>query len=414
MTKKVGILTTFSNLDTGYSLASVVYDQLVMHVNAGYETYLFTLPNFVGEVPKGVILKKVVPQFVLENYKGMNYPKNWKEEAEKVKKELEIHARDLDYIIAHDWVFIDTYLPYNIGLREADIKARRFHWIHSAPSPRPAIEDNPHANRYSMPQRSKLVYLNHDKALSLAEMYGTTLQNVRVVPNSIDPRTFWDLDDITAEIVEKYDLLSKDIVSVYPVSTPRMIDGKQIDVLIKIHAEINKLGLKTLLIVPNAHANAPSEKDSIKAMKELAEANGLHNQVVFTSELGHDSGVPRRTISNLFRLSNVFIFTSISENCSLILHEARISGNLIVLNKDCTGFQEFGGKNALYFKMGNLDMGIRNRENALQNPNYITDLAKIISAEYANNKALKSKTEAMQKYNLEATFRKIEDLYYES
>jgi hypothetical protein len=411
--KRVGILTTFTDLDTSYSLASVVYDQLVMHIKAGYETVLYTLPSFTGKVPSGVEVKKIIPQFVLENYKGMSYPDNWKDEAKKVRDVLNEHARDLDYIIAHDWVFIDTYLPYNIGLREADLKARKFHWIHSAPSPRPEITDNPHANRYSLPPHSKLVYLNHDKALHLAEMYGTTLRNVRVVPNSIDPRTFWELDPLVETIIEKYDLFSKDIISVYPVSTPRMVDGKQLDTLIKIHVSLNNLGVKTALIVPNAHCNAPAEKESVKAMHELAQRGGLHNQLVFTSDLGFDMGVSRKVVSDLFRISNVFIFPSVSENCSLILHEARISGNLIVLNKDCTGFQEFGGHNALYFKMGNLDMGIRNYENALKKDHYYNDMAKIIKSEYENNKALKSKSEAIKQYNLDKTFSQIENLYYE-
>lgn len=405
--KKIGIFTTFSNFDPGYSLVSVVRDQLVAHVKRGYNPVLFVLPFFEGEVPEGVEVRKVVPQVILEPYKGFEYPENYREDVEKVKAALIEHASDIDIMITHDVVFIDCYLPYNIGLREAELPCKYFHWIHSAPSPRPQLVDNPHANRYTLPPNSKLVYLNHDKEVAIAEMYGTFARNVRVIPNSRDPRTFWGLDPFVNKLIDKYNLLEADIISVYPVSSTRMVDGKQIDTVINIHRALRLLGLKAKLIVPNAHANADKEKKEIAARESM--------DVIFTSSQGKEfeGGVSSKIVSDLFRLSNVFIFPSVSENCSLILLEAMLSGNILVLNKDCSGFQEFGGENALFFKMGNLDMGIRNTEHALENEQYIMDIAKIIKSEFEGNRALQAKRRTLQKFNYDAIFDKIENLYYE-
>ena len=75
--------------------------------------------------------------------------------------------------------------------------------------------------------------------------------------------------------------------------------------------------------------------------------------------------------------------------------------------------QEFGGNNALYFKFGNIDMSIRNKENALDNPIYLSDIAKIISSEYELNRGLKTKMSAFNRFNLDTTFRQIEKMYYE-
>lgn len=408
--KKIGIFTTFYDFNRAYSLCSVVYDQLVAHVKRGYKPVLFVLESFKDDasVPEGVEIRKIVPQIILEPYKGLEYPENYLEDVEKVKKALKEHAQDIEIMIVHDMVFIDTYLPYNIALREAGLPCKYLHWIHSAPSPRPNLEDNPHANRYTLPPNSKLVYLNNDKALALAEMYGTWLRNVKVVHNSRDPRTFWDLDPFVSTLIDKYDILSADIISVYPVSSTRMVDGKQIDVAIRIHEELRKLGYKTKLIIPNAHANGQKEKNEV--------AKRANNNVIFTSTQGqeYEQGVSSKIVSDLFRLSNIFIFPSISENCSLVLLEAMLSGNLLILNKDCSGLQEFGGVNAVYLKMGNLDNGIRNEEVALGEESYIRDIAKIIISEFEQNKPLQAKRRALQEFNYEHIMDKIETLYYDN
>jgi len=66
----IGILTTFYDFNRAYSLASVVYDQLVMNVRHGYKTVLFVHDNFKDDdkVPGGVEIRKVVPRFLLVDY----------------------------------------------------------------------------------------------------------------------------------------------------------------------------------------------------------------------------------------------------------------------------------------------------------------------------------------------------------
>lgn len=407
--KRIGWMTTFYEWSPSYSLTSVVQDQLVAHVKRGYKPVLFVLESFKDDekVPTGVEIRKVIPQIILEPYRGLEVPTNWREDVDKVKAALKEHAKDIDVMIAHDIIFIDTYLPYNIALREAELPCKYLHWIHSAPSPRPELKDNPHANRYTLPPNSKLVYLNHDKVIALAEMFGTWPRNVRVIPNSRDPRTFWNLDPFVVSLIDKYDILSADIITVYPVSSTRMIDGKQIDVVIRLHEQLRALGYTTKLIIPNAHANGEKEKEEIRRRHSF--------DVIFTSTMGteYEHGVSSKIVSDLFRLSNIFIFPSISENCSLVLLEAMLSGNLLVLNKDCSGLQEFGGDNALYFKMGNLDMGIKNAEDALTKESYIRDIALIIKSEFERNQPLQAKRRTLKQFNFDAIFDKIEALYYE-
>ncbi len=413
--KVVGVFTTFYRWDTAYSITSVVRDQLEAHVKNGYSPVLFVLESFdkgdFEKIPLGVEVRAVIPQITLEPYKGTEFPENYREDVERVVAALKEYATDIEVMLTHDIVFIDTYLPYNLALREASLPCRYLHWVHSAPSPRPSLEGNPHASRYTLPANSRLVYLNNDKTLALAEMYGTWLSNVRVVYNSRDPRTFWDLDPLVSTLIDKYDLLSADIISVYPVSAPRMLDGKQLDVVIRVHEQLRKLGYKTKLIVCDAHANGDNEVRAAMARE--------NNDVIFTSRqdapnYSYQHGVPSKVVSDLFRLSNVFIFPTVSENCSLILLEAMLAGNLLVLNKDCTGLDEHAGKeNAIYLKFGNFDMGVRNTEHATERDEYLRDVALIIKDAVENSKPLKAKRRALQEFNLDKVFSKIEPLYYE-
>lgn len=405
----IGLFTTFWNFDQAYSLCSVVKDQLSGLVRAGYKTVLFVLPSFNDEhlIPHGVEIRKIVPQLILEPYKDFQYPSHWKEDVAKIKDMAEKNLQDIDFLICHDIFFIDTYLPYNIGLRESNLKCKLFAWTHSAPSSRPNLTDNIHANRFTLPKKTELVYLNHDKANDLAEMYGAWLKDVKVVHNSRDVRNFWDLDSFVTELINKYDLLQADIISVYPLSTPRMISGKGLDKAIKLHSKLKKLGYKTKLIVCNAHANAEKDKKMIAQTQIWAsEMDITQNDLIFTSleNSKYEIGVNSKIVSDLFRLSNIFIFPTVSEVCSLVLLEAMMSGNLLVLNKNVRSLYEFGENNALY-----LDFEYRNNNNE----EYYLDLAKIVSSQFEISKPLQSKRKAFQKYNYDKITKDIERLFYE-
>jgi len=420
MEKTIGLLTTFANFDPGYSLTSVVRDQLTVLQKYGYKTVLFVLPSFMDDilVPHGIEIRKVVPQIILEPYKELGYPDHWKEDVTKVVKSLNANFQDITHLICHDIFFIDTYLPYNLALRDTlgtlqEMKILA--WTHSAPSERPFLENNPHVNRYTLNDpRLTLVYLNHDKALNLAEMYGGWLKDVRIVHNARDLRTFLTLHPLVESLITKYDLCDADIVSVYPVSTPRMISGKGLDKVIKLHSMFKKHGYKTRLIVPNAHANASRDQRLIQDTKIFASDRGItHEELIFTSlegepEIGENYilGVPPQVISELFRIASIFIFPTVSENSSLVLLEAMLSGNLCVLNQAVGTLREHAGDRALYF-----DFSYRPTE--VENDRYYSDLARIVEVEFENDRSLQLKRRALQRHNYDFMFKKeLEPLLY--
>lgn len=418
--KVIGIFTTFYNFDRAYSLCSVVYDQLVMNVRHGYKTVLFVLPNFQdeAEVPKGVEIRKVVPQIVLEKYKNFNNPSEFKAEVKEVVEALKKYASDIDIMLAHDLHFIDTYLPYCGAIHEVCqydlIKAKWLLWTHSAPSGRVLSDGNIHNLRFEKPRNAKLIYLNNYHPLHLAEMYGTWLSEVKVVHNSVDPRTFLNLHPLVDKLISKYDLLSADYMGIYPLSSTRMVDGKQVQKAVKLMAEIKKRGYNVKYIICNAHANADREKKVIADLQVQFTNWGLSpNEVIFTSledSPTYEGGVPREVVSQLFQLSNIFIFPTISENCSLVLMEAMLSKNLLVLNADVPQLREFGGTNALYMNFSGKD----SKTNYDNEDKYYAEWAAIVENKMKQNNSLLGQRELLKNYNLDQIFlHQIEPLYYE-
>lgn len=413
--KTIGILTTFYCFDRAYSLTTVVENQLLALVKHGYKTVLFVHDNFEDDdkIPEGVEIRKVIPRFFLVDYSS-NQPvnKDFPGEVKKVKKVLEEHLGDIDVALTHDWIFQGWFLPYNVAMREANLKCRWLHWTHSAPSPRPADIAYPHDCRYKTMPNSKLIYMNHYDALKVAEMYVGTLDDIRVVHNPLDPRSFYKLHPLVTKLIDKYKLLEADVVDVYPISSTRF-DGKCPQKVLKVLAEIKKQGKSVRFICPNAHANADKERKAIENLLHYGIEQGLtREEMIFTSfeDKEYELGIPNEAVKDLFTLSNVFIFPTISENCPLILLEAALSKCLLVLNEDFPALRDFFGKDALYFRFGSLVFNTKYDDE----DKWYHDVAFVILSELNKNRPLNAFTRLKQKFNYDWTFKnQLEPLFYE-
>lgn len=409
--KRVACLTTFYNWDEAYSLVSVVEAQLEALVKYGYKPILYVLNIFKDDakVPKGVEIRKIVPQTLLADYSSyQEVNADFNEQVQKIYDALKEHTKDVDVIFEHDLIFQGWFLPHCVAIHRlaTETKIKWFHWIHSAPSPRPVDLKFPHNLRFKLPENSKLVYLNNRHLIRVAEMYGIFPKDVRIVYNAVDPRLFWDLHPLVKDLIDKYDLLSADYIDIYPLSTTRMIEGKQLLTVIDVIASLKKMGKRVCLIVCNAHANDKREKSIISNTISYANQRGLNaNDLVFTSLENaptYELGVPREVVSQLFHLSNLFIFPSNSENCSLVLMEAMLSKNLLVLNDNSfLPFREFAKENALYFNFGShVDKVNYDNRDA-----FMMDVAKIVDSEFKTNRALKAAMDARKSFNFDNLFK---------
>lgn len=412
---KIGILTTFTDLNPSYSLCSVVESQLTALIKYNYPVVLFVHDNFDAKgVPKEVEIRKVVPRFSLVDYSSFQKPKeDFEFQVQKIVDVLQKNIADINIIFEHDLIFQGWFLPYCVAIHRLAEKnpIKWFHWIHSVPNPPPPNCQYPHNLRFTLPPNSKLVYLNHHNIIRVAESYQTYINNVKVVYNPVDPRLLFDLHPLVKSIVDKYNLLDADFIQTYPLSTPRM-SAKQLDKVIEIFAQLKKLGKSVRLVVANAHANAEAEKQQIENTISFAKEKGLsEGEIIFTSlqDVEYELEIPRKAVADLFRLSNIFIFPSLSENCPLILLEAMSAGNLLVLNDSVGAMRELAGDAAIYFKFGSIDEQVSYADYN----RFMEDVAKIIIAEFQNNRALLGLNRVKQRFNYDWIFRnQIEPLLY--
>lgn len=410
----IGILTTFGNFDSSFSLCGVVKQQLVALVKHGYNPVLFVLDFFKDDalVPEGVEIRKVIPQLILEPY-GEGNLDNLETDVAKAQKAMEENMKDIDVCLTHDIIFINSYLPYNVAMRRGMSRAglshiRWLHWMHSGPS-FADLDGSVWDNLHTLPENSKLVYMNYTDAIRAAEHYHTLPKNVRTIFNPMDIRELHNFSPITKKLIDDYDLMSPEFLCVYALSTTRMDGGgKQLSKVIKIMGYLKKKGFSVALVVPNAHANAQNEKDEIERMYQIAFQYGLERrELIFTSLFDvptYEHGVPHEVVRDLYLLSNIFIFPSVSENCPLVLLEAMASKNILVLNDDFPAFKDFGQTNAIYFRFSSLVAPSPDFPRG--EDNYYSDVATLIVDQYEQHKAIKAQTRIRREFNVDTIFER--------
>ena len=359
---KIGILTTFSSWADTYSLVHVVGAQIRMLKKAGYSPVLFVAENYYGEEPDCEV-RKVVPIFVYEKY--MNVSSIPSELVDKIKQSLEDNMKDIDICFTHDILLQDYFLAHNLAVRKVDLPIIWYHWLHSQPSG---------IKIANLTSGHRIVFLNYTDRLAVAERFSVWTDSIDIVYNCIEPHTYvgGETTDLCKKVLE-----GKDIRVAYPFCTTRM-GAKGVAKLLKLVGKIKKQGKSVGVCLMNSNATAEREKNSIQSMKELSYSYGLDDtDFVFTSTLDKqlEQGVAHYVVRDMFSLTNLFIFPTTVESCSLVLLEAMSGGNRLVLNDDVPSLKELGGfKDAVYMKFGSVWLDTKYSDE----DKYYTDYSKII------------------------------------
>lgn len=415
MGKKVSLLTTFYEAESGYSLITVAETQIKMLLAHHYDPVVLVQENF--EPPKAdsvwrpetIDLRAVLPKFDLTP----GIAPDFEARVELVYAALNQHLRDINVCITHDIILQAFYKEHNVAMRRY-AKERPdlvwLHWIHSCPTPAP-VPAYPENSRYTPPPGYVIYPNDSDKAI-VCQAYGLGGQEYRVkvsrAGHAIDPLEVWPYDKLTKDLVKASDFLGGEITMVYPARLDR---GKQPEKIIRLAAGIQRAGYETRVLFCDWQSAGAHFQDYIKELSHLAISLGLGDRVRFTSRLDDrcSQGIPRRVVIELMDLSTVYVHPSRVETYSLVVHEAALRGKLLVLNYDFPPMRELFGQAGLYFDFGSdrAERTYRPDEQA-----FWDDEAKRLIAEYRNNRVLVAQTRARREWTPAALWRELEALIY--
>lgn len=436
---RVAILTSLVDYSPAYSLTGIILDQCRMLRDGGYSYDLLCLKAFnrkewgAAEIEAELSVRYILPQTVLKDYKPEEPPDEPGTRADGkptlgFEQQADAHfegtqgtvgyreaLKDYDVIISHDLMFLTWHLPQNAALRRCISmwpEKTWIHWVHSGPSPRPINTCYPSTLRFEKAPDSTYVYLNHRQRHDYALMIGASDKDIAVVYNPKDIRDVWGFSDLAKSLIKRYDLLDHEILQVYPFSTPRWRD-KGIPQLLAIFGNWRKTGVSAKLVLVNAHANSDRDLPEIEAIEKLVEQNGLRLDVdvILTSRYADEIEpevdfkkrrlrytVPFQAVRELVMASNLFIFPSVSECCSLIQAEASMSGKFMVLNRDFAPMLEFCDKGVMHFEF--------TRNPPDRNPEYYVCVAREVLVNLRAEASIVNRTEAITRtYNRDWIFR---------
>lgn len=413
--KRVGFLTTFCDVQSGYSLIAVAETQIKMLIDHGYDPVVLVQEGERWQADDGawhfkpfqehglwsrrqIDLRPVVP------WRALVYGDDLEGAVSETCQALASNLSDMDVCITHDIVLQEWFVAHNVAMRR--YAATRddltwLHWLHSCPMPR--TESYPHSARFTPPP-GYVVYPNATDVAFPIRAYRLAGQEWRALVHrhTLDPLA--GCAGMTRHLVQASDFLDSDIRCIYPVRLDR---GKQPERIIDLLAGCEAHGRTTKLLVCDWQSQGDRFQAYIKELADYAQERGV--SVAFTSRLhdGCSQGVPRDVVLELFGLCNVYVHPSRAETYSLTVHEAMQAGCLCVLNHDFPAMRELFGENAIYVDFGSDRFGRPDRPEE-----WWADEAMRVIAELERNRVLAARNATLREWTPDQAWREFERMLY--
>ena len=438
---KVGMFTTFRQIMEEYSLCRVATNELKMLVNGGHKVVALVVQGF--KPPEGSIWEhpwvelREIPGYTIGN-DGV-IPNDFRAKADTLTEKLREVLNDVKVCITHDIIYQKAHRIYNQAARNLAaerVDLKWLHHLHSCPVLAPENLSFPESLEHTRFPRSWILYPNSYDISRAAKMFGIEETEVKRVHHPIDVCEFFGFHEYTRKLVEEKDLLSADVIGVYPLRLDR---GKQPEKVIGIFAELKKLGNNVRLVIADFHSTGGDKVDFRNEMLNSLTGLGLTNkEVTFTSQIPMETsveaedlagnvhelkpveiGCPHQMVKDLMVLSNLFILPSRTETYSLIAQEAALCRNLLVLNQDFAPMRSIYGDEPIYAQFsGNVhpsgrDFGEINTSFSPDEQAYFRDVACWINYYLKDNPILSRAARLRKERNLSYVFQhELEPLLY--
>jgi glycosyltransferase involved in cell wall biosynthesis len=263
--------------------------------------------------------------------------------------------KGIDCVIAHNVCSLNKNLALTAALHQISQESGGPHlvlWHHdmawTTPRYRAELNDDYPWNllRTAWPG-VRQVTISQFRRRELAELFGISGNDIRVVPNGVDLVTFFKLGEQASQLTRRLDLLKAWPLLLLPVRiTPR----KNIELGLQVLARLKQLYPEAELVVtgpPGPHN--PANAVYLQRLKDLRLELDLESSAHFLTEvLGatlHDEA-----ISDLFRLADALFLPSREEGFGIPILEAGLA-RLPVFCSDIPPLRELGDEYVDYFRL---------------------------------------------------------------
>lgn len=345
----IALATSFATWDDSYSICHVVELQANAFAALGHDVEIWTEEG-LSNAPRFHEKVSVRPCFSKHKYRVDNAdPAAVEEKFQEFTAALADFRPDI--VLDHDLLFQSPLIAYAEAIHRLPLvnECVWFHIVHSACSRNQAIVPGSKCRR-ELPFGHYLLALGNTHRRAVKRHYQQPLANVFTCPNPCD--ILDRAEPVSRQIADDLRLMDRDLFQVYPISGTRF-EGKGLNYLIDIFDAAKGRGHDVCLFIANGHSNGEAVKKQIAAFEPK---NLGPDDLIFTSVRWPEweLAVPHRVILDLFRLSNVFIFPSRAEACSLALIEAQNAGCLCVLNEKCEAQMDYESPRAMRFEFDGL------------------------------------------------------------
>jgi len=410
---KVAILTMFSNLDKTYSLVNVVAEHLTMLLAADIKTKVLVCEGCPDSDRTGIYAdERLEWEKITNTLEGRQITwydycqpcgevhSTFFQEADVIAKDLIEKLSDVNVCIMHDIHFQGWHLIHNVALRKAQealLQVKFIAFTHSAPFNRPKNPEWPFSARYIPMPKTTYIFPSQAGIPHLAKQYNVAEGKCRVINNSLNLLSH--MGDDVCKISQKIDILSPDILIIYPT---RLTQGKRLEKVAALAGAIKKTSELKVKVIYCDFPSADIKQEIYKALISTTGCSfGLNeNDIHFTTDLGYPQGFPRQGVMDLFGLSNLFVFPSYSEAFPLIVLEAASRGNFLVVNEAVPALEEIGKSIHAYFMRWDArNFGYDTQEKYLPSEQaYLEEHATRIVNLMRENAVLYAKTLVRQRY----------------
>lgn len=347
---------------------AVMAEHARLFVKAGYPTTLVVGQGGDEGLPAGVQVR-LIPEMASEHPANRalvealdrgEVPPGFEALRDQICEQLVTALAGVDVLIVHNVLTMHFNLPLTAALHallDRGRLPRLVAWNHDAswedPLQRPHVHPGyPWDLLRRLRREITYIVITRARQVAFAEMFRCSQNRLRVIPNGVHVRFWWNLSAEGDGLIMDLGLLDGDLFVLQPV---RITQLKNIAYSLHVMAALKARGVAPRFVVtgpPDPHD--PHGLVLLEELRTLRRELDLEQEVFLLTELGPDPNVPRvlpfTVVRDLYEACDVIFVPSLAEGFGIPLIEAGLLGRPVFC-ADIPPFREIGREAVRRFRL---------------------------------------------------------------